>query len=1547
EVDRWIEKYGATYATRPNAQKADNPKDVTPPMVPASEAINTRKWYERSEDGKSVTPKLTPLIIKPKPKETGQSSIEPNEKTSLSLQETESSTVSLRGHEVPEAISTPPVIAKPEAISKPSFFTKLWKDIKDYFTLDEEDIKSVKVVKAGFDIDPIIKFFKNLFGVEDEKQIKEQNITPGTAIAHADATRSENTYLPVSFDGTTDLRQKGLSYLFDASENLIVNAYEGDKETVRQVLRFLREQAIKKSGLFASAYDVTYGNMQEYKDPGGPNAWVNIARAHAIEKLGDPGGIELYHMCETADILLGFEAVFGDKGIIPLGPGQNAASTEHILDHFTHFDYLGKKITGPDGERYRNAAKRIAVLLSMPIEKGGLYIPGKGFARGIKDINKFINGGRGENVIDYKTATDVPAWGASVVALHREYFPDIDPQEFVDYADKNCKVKIIFDKDKDVIGYDFVDVEMRLNIIKDNLVDFIEQKILRGKLDNRGKIKADILEILNKNKEVDSKHDAVSIEKARAKIIEHLRNEYKDKLTDDLIKEAEDIIQLMIAVEWTNYMVTAHRHCGNLKEADFIKGQIDLLAIPRNGKIGLPYSNMYGQRSEDPNSWTVKNCANTISRSATDTRAMLDIKAGDTFFDPLKIQVKTTVKEIPKLKGKLELKPKTLVKYEPYLGKANIYEYIRQGRQMMFGAGRVFYVAPNGDILAEQKGSLLTVYQRDLYGNEIYRETYQRKGDGSIGARTEVMMPIEAPYLKDKLTETVEKAVEANENEFIGPGRRFTTGPAFAKWLNEFKEGHVYEKEDSKGKKIIFYSPNMEERASITGNKFVIDRPIDRRDIENFDEGAILEGLQQGEKFEEIFANDRNSFAKFARRFNRAGTKSIIELDINHPSSIQSYTGFSYLGRDGKAHELARFQKGDLGLTIDLIEQVKNKKGEVVRTIEDKRIGDIREFVNSSYDTIKTALTEDELKTWIEQLKEKKNLSAHKVLTISDNGKGKIKDKKTFTSIYYGDEKKNIDRHELLRIDKYGLSVIESSGLKHTFGYEDGVIGNYKTKSWADPLTGRTTIQIIDSNFLWQEVRDENDRIILDIDGVWEDNQTKLNTLTRMVYPADDEETFIAEDSYVLSLKDGYRAVEPYLEKIDKGDVLTYGEIKELKEKDLLIKYRHVISENRTELNDKERGIDKLLGKDCEYIIFSKEISAEVLNKELNGKYYNAKDTISNPYEDKVYEYKILNGEERVGIIFSEYGQPLAERSKRPISNPARGFVKSATLGIETVYYDPGGLYQMPIKAITELDANIARDIIRTDRSGNYTLDEKYIIEETQDRVRVITKDEYTLEPIVEDGKQKIVITAMESEGFDITKKLLQESTYFDNEEDKKRPGLVKQWLADRSAWTVGIGGIGLFILITMVIGKITAWLGIAVRKKKKILKEEDRQEYTEEEIERDIRMVRNYDGQGFQPEVIEHVREGILIPQLRAKLGRGESKGYILEEFFKRYRDTWLKPVMGEDLDTSSMDYEDMHLYYLINISAGPFSNTCESFVNYLFYAAKKKLDAGKINIG
>ncbi|MEK9150257.1 MAG: hypothetical protein AAB267_09485, partial [Candidatus Desantisbacteria bacterium] len=733
------------------------------------------------------------------------------------------------------------------------------------------------------------------------------------------SVRSETTGLYVSYYGEKGI-QGDRAYTFDIAlkslENLFTGTRQKETSTMLDFL-FSRKETPKVSGLLPSAFDVKHGNMQENNDPGGPTSWALKALIKDIETNGDTGNQKLSKVVETADLLRFIMKTNGNIGIIPTGPGAKGAATEHILDHFMIFEYLGRKITGQDGQRFRDASQKIANFLDTPVGQGGALLPDGTLAAGILDIDAFIKGDRSANAVNYSKYTDVFGWGGSIAFIYSGYFRNLDPMAQADYALNNLKVTV---------------PEVNINgRIEKNVEGF----------------------------------------------------DFTNEAGRNAIKRSP-----MISVEWSVYILNTLRYAalkaesvGNRAKAEYyrsmenhFKGQISRLHIELDGKKGMIYAT--SNDAQKINTGQV----NKTSENATGSIAMAPTVAWNLYNKGIDL-----MQRIDLSKGEVSSMPE---KYSYSVTITNI-------------PGTKFTIRSIIQSDAAQK-------------KELYRETFEAGKLVRIERRVDLPLP-----------KTMSDYIRSRGSELINTDRikdrLFENKTIYDRVLNGL-EGNKYdifieEKPGTDIASIKLYTGGYKFGYLADNSLFIYKRlnkdVMSRLDILGFDEAKFRQNLEQ--KAVEIFgANARAK--RFIEDFRSRGAMvgATLEFNMNQPSAMpQKYIGFSYTDSSGKEHRLGRLQAGAFGLSVDLIEH--DSKGNV--TFEDPKLQKIIDLAKS--DSIKKSLVgpgkpfrdQAELDKLITALaKDKKNVIAHTVFSIAENGTGAIQDKKTWTSVYYSGR-------ETLRID--------------------------------------------------------------------------------------------------------------------------------------------------------------------------------------------------------------------------------------------------------------------------------------------------------------------------------------------------------------------------------------------------------------------------------------------------------------------------------------------------------------------------------------------------
>jgi hypothetical protein len=215
----------------------------------------------------------------------------------------------------------------------------------------------------------------------------------------------------------------------------------------------------------------------------------------------------------------------------------------------------------------------------------------------------------------------------------------------------------------------------------------------------------------------------------------------------------------------------------------------------------------------------------------------------------------------------------------------------------------------------------------------------------------------------------------------------------------------------------------------------------------------------------------------------------------------------------------------------------------------------------------------------------------------------------------------------------------------------------------------------------------------------------------------------------------------------------------------------------------------------------------------------------------------------------------------------------------------------------------------------------------------------YKLEPVKgQDNLYSIVRTTVVDEAEPLAPYTVHEQTYTyvnDRLTDKTRSNIYNEWIEEAKGLGFIVGGLMLaYLMGTLLIGKIAGWLGGLLRRRESIPAG-----YSPAQVDqRKIEEINEFDDYGFQQGVVTVVKENIVKPKITSWMQRGENLNEKINEFFANYNN-WLKAVMGQE-PAGQYELEDIYLYYLVSINAGKMANTTGTFVNYLFYISRQKIN-------
>jgi prefoldin subunit 5 len=233
--------------------------------------------------------------------------------------------------------------------------------------------------------------------------------------------------LILSYEGDSSLREVCFSY--DQALAVFVFLNQGEIERAEKVLDFYLKE-INQGKKIYNAY-FTDGGVFEYVLHSGPQAWIGLAALNYREKTKSKKYIQIAR--EVADFLIKMQ---DKEGGIFGGPKDSWYSTEHNLDAYAFFRLFYKQ-TGK--RKYKEVADKIK-----------RWISRYSYTKHKVPINR----GKGDATI----ATDTYTWSVTALGPETLYSMGMDPEEILEFAEKNCKVTVNFeynDRKIKVEGFDF------------------------------------------------------------------------------------------------------------------------------------------------------------------------------------------------------------------------------------------------------------------------------------------------------------------------------------------------------------------------------------------------------------------------------------------------------------------------------------------------------------------------------------------------------------------------------------------------------------------------------------------------------------------------------------------------------------------------------------------------------------------------------------------------------------------------------------------------------------------------------------------------------------------------------------------------------------------------------------------------------------------------------------------------------------------------------------------------------------------------------------
>ncbi len=232
--------------------------------------------------------------------------------------------------------------------------------------------------------------------------------------------------LILSYEGDRELKNVAFSY--DEALATIVLTLYGDYKRAERILDFYLKK-IEKEPIYNAYY--TDGTVFEYITHSGVCAWIGIASLNYYQFTHNKKYLPLAYY--VANFL---KKMMDEEGGIKGGPQVSWYSTEHNLDAYAFFK-LFYKVT--KNKEYLKLAEKIKLWLDK-------------YAYTHKNIP--VKRGKGDATV----ATDTFAWSITAIGPQELFSLEMSPDLILDFAEKNCKVKVNFiykGKNFEIEGFDF------------------------------------------------------------------------------------------------------------------------------------------------------------------------------------------------------------------------------------------------------------------------------------------------------------------------------------------------------------------------------------------------------------------------------------------------------------------------------------------------------------------------------------------------------------------------------------------------------------------------------------------------------------------------------------------------------------------------------------------------------------------------------------------------------------------------------------------------------------------------------------------------------------------------------------------------------------------------------------------------------------------------------------------------------------------------------------------------------------------------------------
>ncbi len=345
-------------------------------------------------------------------------------------------------------------------------------------------------------------------------------------------------------------------------------------------------------------------------------------------------------------------------------------------------------------------------------------------------------------------------------------------------------------------------------------------------------------------------------------------------------------------------------------------------------------------------------------------------------------------------------------------------------------------------------GIIFTVIYRDGK-KELSRDVYVYK-DQKLGRKLLSMSVVENSATEKQM---ILKSLEAQLDKLVGEGRLFKDISEYNKWKGKLLNTTEFDWYDNPLSKLVrveelgengqvvrdyqVFHYGAEELMRFENGKYVITRQIDRTSVANIER---LRAVLSGDEFEKFAASYKTS---------KAVRQVFIDKDFK---TIASWD--SLFVQDT---EIARKHGNEISIIADL-PSLDASALEAMNTALRKGISKENKLFSD----------EASYSNWWNNFVR----ATKKKIYILDS---EYKEKTGRSWISF-----RLNNFEVATIDRYGFNAIGKSGdidVRQTYIYQNRQVGEYIGKAWVDPNTGVITVMDVIKNTIWQEVKDQYDRI--------------------------------------------------------------------------------------------------------------------------------------------------------------------------------------------------------------------------------------------------------------------------------------------------------------------------------------------------------------------------------------------------------------------------------------------------------------------------------------